>query len=129
MSEWVNSRAVVTVSRHGAQELTPTDAARLSLCVIAGATHEFDVSNGPREFYDPAGNRRKGGTIHADVILKHANRHTTSHNSFLLHNSIYRRCEVGLGLFATILACPHHVPLRGNLEMPILRFCRFKALT
>lgn len=63
-----------------------------------------------------------------NLILKHANRHTTSNNSFLLHNSIYRRCEVGLGLFATILACPHHVPLRGNLEMPILRFCRFKAL-
>ena len=46
------------------RELTPTDAAHLSLYAFAGVTHEFDVFDSPREFYDPAGNRCKGGTIH-----------------------------------------------------------------
>ncbi len=45
------------------RELAPADAAHLSLRAFAGATHEFDVFDGPREFFDPAGNRRKGGTI------------------------------------------------------------------
>ena len=46
------------------RDLAPADAAHLSLRAFTGATHEFDVFDGPREFYDRAGNRRKGGTIH-----------------------------------------------------------------
>jgi dienelactone hydrolase len=44
--------------------LTPTDAAHVSLRAFPGATHEFDVFDGPREFNDPGANRRKGGVIH-----------------------------------------------------------------
>lgn len=46
------------------RELTPSDAAHISLRIFAGATHEFDAFGNRREFYDPAGNRRKGGIIH-----------------------------------------------------------------
>jgi len=45
------------------RDLAPRDAAHLSLRVFAGATHEFDVFDGPREFNDPGANRRKGGII------------------------------------------------------------------
>jgi dienelactone hydrolase len=45
-------------------ELAPNDAAHLSLRTFEGATHEFDVFDGPRDFHDPGANRRHGGTIH-----------------------------------------------------------------
>jgi uncharacterized protein len=45
------------------QELPAKDAAHLSLRAFAGATHEFDAFDGAREFYDPAADRRKGGTV------------------------------------------------------------------
>jgi dienelactone hydrolase len=40
------------------------DAAHLSVHVFSGATHEFDVFDGAREFNDPGANQRKGGIIH-----------------------------------------------------------------
>jgi dienelactone hydrolase len=46
------------------RELAPTDASHLSLRAFVGATHEFDVFDGPREFYDPGANRRQGGIVH-----------------------------------------------------------------
>jgi dienelactone hydrolase len=46
------------------RELAPADAAHLSLRGFAGATHEFDVFDGPREFNDPGANRRQGGIVH-----------------------------------------------------------------
>jgi dienelactone hydrolase len=46
------------------RELAPADAAHLSLRSFAGATHEFDVFDGAREFSDPGANRRQGGTVH-----------------------------------------------------------------
>jgi dienelactone hydrolase len=45
-------------------ELAPDDAAHLSVHVFSGATHEFDVFDGAREFNDPGANQRKGGIIH-----------------------------------------------------------------
>jgi dienelactone hydrolase len=44
--------------------LPPTDAMHLSIRAFPGATHEFDVFDGPREFNDPGANRRHGGIIH-----------------------------------------------------------------
>ncbi|MGF6917980.1 dienelactone hydrolase family protein [Paraburkholderia sp. 40] len=44
--------------------LAPADAAHVSLRAFPGATHEFDVFDGRREFNDPGANRRKGGVIH-----------------------------------------------------------------
>jgi uncharacterized protein len=44
--------------------LAPGDAAHVSMRAFAGATHEFDVFDGPHEFNDPGANRRKGGVIH-----------------------------------------------------------------
>jgi uncharacterized protein len=46
------------------RELAPADATHVSLRSFKGATHEFDVFDGPREFEDPGANRRKGGLIH-----------------------------------------------------------------
>ncbi|MFM0341524.1 dienelactone hydrolase family protein [Paraburkholderia fungorum] len=43
--------------------LPPADATHLSIRAFPGATHEFDVFDGPREFSDPGANRRHGGTI------------------------------------------------------------------
>ncbi|MEX3853149.1 dienelactone hydrolase family protein [Paraburkholderia sp. BR10923] len=43
--------------------LPPKDAMHLSIRSFPGATHEFDVFDGPREFNDPGANRRHGGTI------------------------------------------------------------------
>jgi dienelactone hydrolase len=45
-------------------ELSPTDAAHVSLRVVPGATHIFDSLAGAYEFPDPAANRRKAGVIH-----------------------------------------------------------------
>jgi uncharacterized protein len=45
------------------RDLSVHDAPHVSLRVFAGATHEFDVFDGPREFNDPAANRRQGGVI------------------------------------------------------------------
>lgn len=45
-------------------ELSPTDAAHLSLRVFPGATHIFDTFTAPYEFPDPGANRRQGGIIH-----------------------------------------------------------------
>jgi dienelactone hydrolase len=46
------------------RELAPADASHLSLRAFVGATHEFDVFDGPREFTDPGANRRQGGAVH-----------------------------------------------------------------
>ncbi len=46
------------------RELAPGDAAHLSLRAFPGATHEFDVFDGAREFNDPGANRRQGGIVH-----------------------------------------------------------------
>jgi uncharacterized protein len=43
--------------------LPPKDAMHLSIRAFPGATHEFDVFDGPRDFNDPGANRRHGGTI------------------------------------------------------------------
>jgi uncharacterized protein len=45
------------------RNLAPGDAAHLSLRAFVGATHQFDVFDGPREFNDPGANRRKGGIV------------------------------------------------------------------
>ena len=45
-------------------ELAPADAAHVSVRAFPGATHEFNVFDGPHEFNDPGANRRKGGIIH-----------------------------------------------------------------
>ena len=45
-------------------ELSPPDAAHLSLRVFPGATHIFDTFTAPYEFPDPGANRRQGGVIH-----------------------------------------------------------------
>jgi dienelactone hydrolase len=44
--------------------LSPSDAAHLSIRAFPGATHEFDVFDGERDFNDPRANRRHGGTVH-----------------------------------------------------------------
>lgn len=44
--------------------LPRSDARHLSIRSFPGATHEFDVFDGPREFSDPGANRRHGGIIH-----------------------------------------------------------------
>lgn len=46
------------------QGLSPRDRAHVSLRQLAGATHEFDVFDGAREFPDPGANRRRGGIVH-----------------------------------------------------------------
>jgi dienelactone hydrolase len=45
-------------------ELTPVDAAHVSLRIFPGATHIFDSFAGAYEFSDPGANRRQGGIIH-----------------------------------------------------------------
>jgi dienelactone hydrolase len=45
-------------------ELSPVDAAHVSLRIFPGATHIFDIFAGAYEFSDPAANRRQGGIIH-----------------------------------------------------------------
>lgn len=45
-------------------ELSPPDAAHLSLRVFPGATHIFDTFTTPYEFPDPGANRRQGSVIH-----------------------------------------------------------------
>ena len=45
------------------RQLAPSDAPRVSLKVLAGATHIFDSFEGSYEFPDPASHRRKGGTV------------------------------------------------------------------
>ena len=44
-------------------KLAPSDARRVSLKVLPGATHIFDSLEGSYEFHDPASHRRKGGTV------------------------------------------------------------------
>ena len=44
--------------------LSPVDAAHLSVRAFPGATHEYDVFDGEREFNDPRANRRRGGAVH-----------------------------------------------------------------
>jgi dienelactone hydrolase len=44
-------------------ELSPTDAAHVSLRVFPGATHIFDDFVGSFEYQDPTANRRHGGII------------------------------------------------------------------
>jgi dienelactone hydrolase len=46
------------------QSLSPGDRAHVTMRTFVGATHEFDVFDGAREFPDPGANRRQGGTIH-----------------------------------------------------------------
>jgi dienelactone hydrolase len=45
-------------------ELSPVDAAHVSLRIFPGATHIFDSFAGAYEFSDPGANRRQGGIIH-----------------------------------------------------------------
>ena len=45
------------------RQLAPSDSQRVSLKVLAGATHIFDSLEGSYEFPDPASHRRKGGTV------------------------------------------------------------------
>jgi len=45
-------------------ELSPPDAAHVSLRVFPGATHIFDSFTAPYQFDDPGANRRQGGVIH-----------------------------------------------------------------
>jgi len=45
-------------------ELSPSDAAHISVRIFPGATHIYDSFTDPYEFPDPGANRRQGGIIH-----------------------------------------------------------------
>ena len=45
------------------RDLSPGDAAHLSVHVFPGATHLFDSFDGSREYQDPAAHARKGGVV------------------------------------------------------------------
>ncbi|WP_052409435.1 dienelactone hydrolase family protein [Paraburkholderia oxyphila] len=46
------------------RSLSPSDATHLSIRAFPGATHEFDVFDGERDFNDPRANCRHGGIVH-----------------------------------------------------------------